>query len=94
MRHHFRRDGARIEERPRQAKFGWRAAAHDRDLAKKLREHDILATENIMLAGLAVPHGGEMPVCDIIDMDEIEAGVHKTGDCQDFRVKAGFVTPT
>jgi hypothetical protein len=78
LRHGFRRDSAGIEQRERQAKLGRLAPAHDRDLAKGLREQHILASENMMFAGLAKPQGGKMPACDIVDVHEIEPGIDKT----------------
>jgi hypothetical protein len=78
MCHGFRRESKGINQRARQPKSGGTAAAHDRDLAKKLREQHILAAENIMFAGRAKPQGGEMPACNIVDMHEIEPGVDKT----------------
>src|SRR5208283_2459426 len=77
MRNSFRRDGTWVKQRAGQAKLGRLAAAHNRDLAKKLREQDILAAENIVVARLAVPQGGEMAACDIVDMHEIEPGIDK-----------------
>src|SRR5260370_2480815 len=75
----LRPDGDRKQHTVRDPEPGWATADRLRDLGEDLSQRHVLAPENISLTDPSLLGRGEMAFGDVIDMDDVEAGVDKSG---------------
>src|SRR5579872_1736642 len=77
MRLRLGKAGQRVERAAGQAPARRLATAQIGNLRQHRGKSDILTSEDVVLANLAVPESRQMAGGDVIHMDQIEASVHK-----------------
>ena len=73
----FGRVGDRIDESARQFYGRCASTRKTRDLGQHLPESHVLAAQNVALSDTSATQGGDVSRSNIVDVDEIEAGIHK-----------------
>ena len=71
----LRPDGERIDQLPRQLQARRAAPGQSGDVGQHRGQEHVLAAEDVALADAPAAQGGEVPGGDVVDVDQVEAGI-------------------